>query len=357
VNAAVRRHLGTRAALVVLAMLLVACGSTTDAQEVAPAATQEAPEPQPEPEPEPEPEPVGTAPLTGVEVFDADELETLEQRPAVVVKVPNDPDARPHTGLEAADVVYEQETEGGVTRFAAVFHSAYPEVVGNVRSGRFVDVPLVAPYDGIMIYSGARAAVQARIDEAGLTRVTEGGPGFYRDSSRRAPHNLYIRLPQAAAARDANPAAASPWHFDAEPPAGGRELTGRVQIATTRTAVTGWEYDDEATAFRRFQNGAAHTVTGEGRIAADNVVVLDVPVSGRDSHGAPVYELAGSGAALLLRDGRAYDIGWSKEGVHSPLHLVDGADTAALRPGSTWVVLSYGGALEGISGIAGPADG
>ena len=355
VNGSARHTSRTAAALVALGLLAAACGQTTK-QDVEPANFT-MPEVLPEvevveePEEPEEPEPVGTTPLTGTALYDEDELAVLAERPAVVVKIPNDPSARPHTGIEEADVVYEQETEGGTTRFAAVFHSRYPEVVGNVRSGRHVDVPLVAPYDGVMVYSGARASVQNSISAAGITRVTEGGPGFYRDGSRRAPHNLYVRLPQAAAARESPPAAPSPWRFDDAAPEGGREVTGRVGIPVSRSATAGWEYDEEAGVFRRFQNGSPHTVTGEGVIGAANVVALDVPVTGRDSHGAPVYALEGTGSALLLRDGRAFDIAWSKGSTHAALELVDGRDPAVLSPGPTWVVLTYGDALARISGL------
>jgi hypothetical protein len=345
-----RRRLAPVAVLATLAVLAVGCGRTAQADPEPPPAPA-APEPEPEVEIA-EAEPLGTAPLTGVEVFDSDEWELLETRPAVVVKIPNDPNARPHTGIERADVVYEQETEGGVTRFAAVFQSDHPDVVGNVRSGRAVDVHLVAPYRGVMVYSGARASVQAEIDAAGLTRVTEGGPGFYRDGSRRAPHNLYSRLPEAAASRDAAPAAAAPWRFDAQPPEGGRAVTGRVSVPVSRSAIAGWDYDEDAGLFRRLQNGVPHTVTGDGAIGAANVVVLDVPVTGRDSHGAPVYVPQGSGDALLLRDGRAFDVGWSKASRDEQLDLVDGADEAMLAPGPTWVVLTYDGGLSRVDGLS-----
>ena len=48
---------------------------------------------------------------------------TTQNRPALVVKIDNHPEARPQTGLNQADVVYEEEVEG-ITRFFAVFQSA-----------------------------------------------------------------------------------------------------------------------------------------------------------------------------------------------------------------------------------------
>jgi hypothetical protein len=334
---------------VVVVLVAVALSGRGDGGAVA-AATEPlevvaaAPEPEPEPEPDPEPEPTETAPLTGVAITDETAAE-LASRPALLVKIPNDPDARPQSGLDRADVVYEQETEAGITRFVAVFHSDIPDVVGNVRSARLVDPAIVAPYRGVMAFSGGRAEVRSAVAAAGLTTVTEGGPGFFRDGSRRAPHNLYLRAPQALAAREAPPAEPAPWTFDAEPPAGGEPVAGRVSVPVSRTATVGWEFDADAGVFRRFQNGTYHSVTGDGAIGAANVVFLDVAVAGRDSHGAPVYDLTGSGAATLLRDGRAYDVRWSKAGRDGKLELADGADPAVLAPGPTWIVLTYGGVL------------
>ena len=69
-------------------------------------------------------------PLTGLE---APSAEAITQR-VVSVKIENSAEARPQTNLQLADVVYESVTEGGITRFNAIFHSQAPEVVGPVRS-------------------------------------------------------------------------------------------------------------------------------------------------------------------------------------------------------------------------------
>jgi hypothetical protein len=348
-NVVVAGLVALAAAIVLVAVVLTGGGddataaAATQPLEVEPVAE---PDPAPEPEPEPEPELTETAPLTGVAITD-DAAAELASRPALLVKIPNDPDARPQSGLDRADVVYEQETEAGITRFVAVFHSDVPDVVGNVRSARLVDPAIVAPYRGIMAFSGARAEVRSSVAAAGLTTVTEGGPGFFRDGSRRAPHNLYLRAHQALAAREAPPAAPAPWTFDADGPAGGATVEGRVSVPVSRSATVGWEYDEEAGVFRRFQNGNYHAVTGDGAIGAANVVFLDVRVAGRDSHGAPLYDLTGSGAATLLRDGRSYDVRWSKAGRDAALELLDGDGPAVLAPGPTWIVLTYGGVLPG----------
>ena len=86
---------------------------------------------------------------------------TVPDRPAAVVKIDNGGPARPQTGLNAADIVVEEEVEGGITRFAAVFHST-PSVVGPVRSGRTTDIGIINGLGSpLLLYSGANQVTDA----------------------------------------------------------------------------------------------------------------------------------------------------------------------------------------------------
>ena len=84
-------------------------------------------------------------PLTGLPAPDA----AATRARAVGVKVENSPESRPQSGLDQADVVYETLTEGGITRFNAIFHSNACEVVGPVRSARLSDVYLMPQYQAL----------------------------------------------------------------------------------------------------------------------------------------------------------------------------------------------------------------
>ena len=55
----------------------------------------------------------------------------VKDGPVLVVKLDNTPNSNPHAGLEDADVVYLEQVEGGLTRYAAVFSTRIPK-----RSGR-----------------------------------------------------------------------------------------------------------------------------------------------------------------------------------------------------------------------------
>src|SRR4051812_13399888 len=159
-----------------------------------------------------------TWPLTGIPA------EAVADRPALAVKIENSVDARPQTGLNVADVVWEQVVEGGITRFVAVYHSNLPPEIGPVRSIRPMDPAIAAPLHGLLAFSGG---VQTYVDAArssGLQVLTQdsGIDGFHRWTTRRAPHNVYAApetlVAQADSAHSAAPAAQFDHPADGEQP-------------------------------------------------------------------------------------------------------------------------------------------
>jgi hypothetical protein len=284
-----------------------------------------------------------TFPLTGMPT------EALPVRPAMLVKVSNSPEARPQTGLEAADVVFEELTEGGVTRFLAVFHSQPPAVVGPVRSARPVDTALLSGfgYPGFA-YSGARPEVRAMLVRAPAALLTEGAPGFFRDDGRYAshpvaPHDLFVELGPATDAAEgagAQPLGDIGWIFDeARPPDTGSDATA-IDIRMSDTSTTSWTFDAGESLYRREQNGAPTVVTGTESIGAANVIVLDVRHYVGAS-GYPETDVVGEGPALVLRDGQRYAAWWAKPTATATLEVLapDGETPFPLRPGPTWIHL------------------
>ena len=337
---------------VALALLLGACSAESAPEPSETAGAEPEASEEPAPEPDPEPEPSALAPLTGLP------SETdLVDRPALVVKIENSPAARPQSGLDAADLVYEELVEGGVTRFITVFHSAIPDTAGPVRSARPIDIQVasgLADRAGFA-YSGARKQVQALLAGSPLVSVTEGEGGFYRETSRQAPHNLYVRTPETldtVAARGATPPAeAAAFAFDDRPPACPDATPdclaagADIEVAMSNSYRTGFTYDADAGVYRRSQNGEPFTVTGDGRIGAANVVVIGArhyQDGCCDSAGSPYDEtdVVGEGRAIVLRDGAWYEATWAKADATGPLRLLDGAgEPLALKPGPTWLLL------------------
>ena len=330
-------------ALVALgALALAACGSP--AAEPAPTVTERA-EVVADKQAVPVPDVPPTWPLTGV-------AGAPDPRPAVAVKVENTSAARPQSGLEQADVVWETIVEFEVSRFVAVFHSQAPEEVGPIRSVRPMDPLIVAPLHGLFAFSGGQGGILDLVDRSGVQVVSHdrGAPGMYRVSSRRAPHNVYGSLSTwwgtAEAGRTAPPeqfAFARTPEKAAAATAGTPADTLDLRLSAQSHPVWTW---DAATGTWQRSEGAEPAVAASGaRLSATNVVMITAghPNTGFGAQGGapvPTYELVGSGDAVVATGGRTVPVRWQKDAQDQPLRLLmpDGSD-ATLAPGNTWVEL------------------
>lgn len=359
----------------VLLSVLVLAGALMLRGDADPAiAETRSPAPTAAAAPPPSPEALPTAPLTGVETGDPEVL----ARPALAVKIENSRKARPQSGIELADVVYEELTEGGITRFVAVFQSQVPDAIGPVRSGRLVDAQVVPAYRGVLALSGAREDVLVAIRRAGVPMLADDGHGtlFYRESSRSAPSNLYAAGADlfAAAAEKAEPARAA-WPFAAAAPSGAsvcppapaataatdgtppptcKDPGASLTVQMSRVSITGWEYDADAGLYRRSQDGEPHAVTGADRIGAANVLAIGTDIGPGpccDPSGNPMTatRVTGDGSGVLLRDGQRYEITWSKASPSAHFQILgpDG-QPIAFKPGPTWVMLAPSSGIPAI---------
>ena len=107
-------------------------------------------------------------------------------------KIDNNLNARPQSGLQEADSVFEILVEGGMTRFLAFFLDNTSKYLGPVRSARPTDPTVIRPYDGTLVVSGATDGLIPSIRELGVPVLEEvSAPAMFRIGSRKAPHNLY----------------------------------------------------------------------------------------------------------------------------------------------------------------------
>ncbi|WP_236832760.1 DUF3048 domain-containing protein [Blastococcus sp. KM273128] len=286
-------------------------------------------------------------PLTGVPA------DTVPDRPALAVKIENSSAARPQTGLNAADMVWEQVVEGGMTRFVAVYHSTLPPEIGPVRSIRPMDAAIAAPLGGLLAFSGGVPPYIAAAENAGLQvlRQDSGADGFFRTTARSAPHNVHATpqtlLDQADADHRSSPGVqfehAAPGEQPTAVEAGQPAATLDLELSSISTPRWTWSATDGR--WLRAEGSTLAVQADGARIGAVNVVVLRVDVvqtEARDPAGNPVPEtvLTGSGPALVASGGHTAEATWSKPGVGDRVELTDvDGDPVTLAPGTTWVEL------------------
>ncbi|MFF6840520.1 DUF3048 domain-containing protein [Streptomyces tanashiensis] len=282
--------------------------------------------------------PTGVSPFTGLPARPA---------PVLAVKIDNVPAARPHTGLGAADLVYVEQVEGGVTRLLAVYSSRLPDLTGPVRSARESDIALLGDFGRpVLAYSGAQSALNPLLRAAPLDLVTESGApqAFRRSPDRPAPHNLYLRPGAAlAAAPGAHDARDIGFRFGPAPPGGTPVESSTVRYPAARYTFT-WSAADRA--WRVAMDGREARATDTGPLTPSTVVVQRVTVRPSRFHDrlgsvSPYSETVGSGTALVLRDGHAHEARWSRPTATSGTTFTTPAGAPLpFAPGQVWIVLT-----------------
>lgn len=290
------------------------------------------------------------APLTGL----PDPSGDTTHRPALMVKIENAPEARPQSGLDTADVVFEEVVEGGVTRFIAVFHSSAPDPVGPVRSVRPMDPNIAGVLGGLFAYSGGIPDFQALLHKAPVQDVgyDTATAAYHWDNKRARPHNLYASPEQLwAKADDKHSAPPKPlFAFRAAgEPFGDTDAPG-VHIKYSQLASVAYAWDAASGSWKRSQDGGPHMAASGAQIAPQNVIVQSVAMRKLryvDPSGTAVYEsiVTGDGDAWIFSGGRMTKGRWSKPDAASPTTYTDAAgNPVKLAPGRTWVHFAPQGA-------------
>ena len=273
--------------------------------------------------------PTGVNPLTGL----AYPSDAALGRRNLIVKVSNwPPKVRPQHALSLADLVYEYEAEGGVTRFAALYRNNAPEQVGSVRSARLLDIELIRMYAALLAYSGTSRPIHDIYINANYRSLLLSPSlgdnceqaGFCRDASysdRGYEHTLFgdtRQMWQLASRRNLNFGyRANGFAFSLQPNEGGKEARDIYINWYDRTDVR-WQYDEASRRYLRHADGIPHIDAVDGsQLVADNLVIMQVVHNRRPdlfTHGAidESYELAlwGRGPAYVLRDGLLYEGFW-----------------------------------------------
>ena len=139
---------------------------------------------------------VATCPLTGTPVPGGG---PVPQRPALAVKIDNYPAARPQSGMDKADVIFEEPVEGGITRYAAVFQCQDAALVGPVRSARNIDIGILGQLGTpLLVHVGGINPVLANIAASPLVNVDLGNYGrlITHPAGRVAPYSTYSSTAQ-----------------------------------------------------------------------------------------------------------------------------------------------------------------
>jgi len=300
----------------------------------APAARQSAP-------PALAPDPVDGEPVSG---------EIAVRRP-VAVMIDNLSSVRPQWGLSAASRVYEALTEGGITRYLAVFAEQDADRIGPVRSARTQFLDYAVELDAALAHVGGNADALALVRQLPVKDLDDF---HFADAYRRIPsprvafehtaftstETLRTILEQRGWGEDA-PIDHPSWKDDA--PAPQRPASQQVTIAfSTPEYTVSWAYRPETNDYARALAGAPDTDAATGHaLTAKTIAIAVVPrTEGRTSIGEDTWTFAdvGSGPAWVVEDGTVIRATWQKPSREDRLRFLDQTDhEIAFDRGPQWV--------------------
>jgi hypothetical protein len=280
-------------------------------------------------------------PLTGIGTN-----ENINNR-AIAVMVNNHPKARPQSGLNKADIVYELLAEGNVTRFLAIFQSEKPENIGPVRSAREYYIELAKGYDGLFIAHGYSPDAKEKLDRGEIDHLNGmqyDGTLFKRSSDRIAPHNSYITYDKILEGAKKNnysmehPPSPIPFLTEAQQ----AELTGTpatnvtVPYLNDSTFTAIYEYDAAIGKYTRSSDGEQTIdLNSKEPILLDNVFIVETDHQTIDSAGRRQIDLTSGGNAYLIQKGKLREVQWTNDNGRI-LPVIDG-EVGGFVPGKTWI--------------------
>lgn len=275
----------------------------------------------------------------------------LAGRRPIAVVIDNHPEARPQWGLSQASRVYEALTEGGITRYLAVFGPVDVARVGPVRSIRTQFLDYTLELGAGLAHVGGNEDALALIPEIHVMDLNEfryAGP--YRRIPRRGvafEHTMYTATAALHALMDRKgwgddlEIAHPRWKPDAPPEERPEHQTVTIDFSGPAYRVS-WIYQPATNRYERILAGAPDRDAGTGRVIAVKTVAIAVVrrVHGRTRIGEDTWTFFdhGSGRAWVLEDGVAIPGTWRKASRTDRLRFFDQRGREiALDRGPQWV--------------------
>lgn len=318
--------------LLALSLLLCACGKP--AEETTAATTEATTEATTKATTEATTE-ATTAPVTIRHPLTGEALDAPFTGRATAIAINNLVDALPQYGVSQADMLYEIETEGGITRMLAIF-SDFTDVgsIGPVRSNRSFFNNVAVSYDAPVIHcGGSPGGLNGWYDSSGdvisnWEHINEqfNGSYFFRDKNRLSQgyameHTLFTNgelIPKGLEAKGYNKTYEEGTDygltFDEEVDLAG-DAANTVTVTFRGGKTSSMTYDEASGLYQMSQYGSAYNDAGNGqRMSFRNVLVLYAEQwqINDGQYYRSYYDLIGSGKGHLAIGGKIVPINWER---------------------------------------------
>jgi len=273
--------------------------------------------------------------------------EEPNQRP-VLVTINNQQEARPQSGLNAADIVFEMLAEGEGTRLLALYQSELPETVGPIRSARKYFIDVAKGFDAFYVAHGYSPEAKVLLEKGVVDHfngIQYDGVYFTRMKHRKAPHNSYLTQEKLKLAEEKlkfeleaqNFVPYSFYEKDENVKIGMAAPTIHVKLSNAKRYQTVYEYVEPEGTYSRTQGDKQFTdeLTDES-IAISNLLFFEIPHRVVDQEGRRELDLTVGGRAYIAQQGMMREVEWKNRDGQLVAIESNGREVL-LVPGQTWV--------------------
>ena len=341
-----------------LCLVLCACGKKK-AEPTVPATTEPTTAPTTAPTTEPTTEPTEAPvlyrhPLTGAPLAEP------WSGQAIAISVNNLKKAMPQKGISQADILYEIEVEGDITRCLAIFSDLSNVAdIGPIRSARTYFNSLAVAYDAPLVHCGGSQglALAGRYSDstdkiANWEHIDQSynGKYFYRDTERynsgyAYEHTLFTtgeKLQQAVDALGYNTPTAGNFGLQFQDGVDlGGEKAEEITITFKSKKKTILTYDASLGRYKLNMHGTEHIDGNTNQpVSYKNVIAIYTKQWYHSDGMHKFYDTIGSGEGYVAMNGKIVPITWSRESLRAPYvyTLADGTPLN-LDVGTTYIAL------------------
>jgi hypothetical protein len=280
----------------------------------------------------------------------------VPRRPAVAVKVGNEPyGARPQSGLNEADIVYDTPAEGFIMRYIAVYQCGSASSIGPTRSIRWVDWHILPPFgQPIIAFAGGIDPDVNTAQHLGWLKaadlLTTAQQAGVRITSRVPPDNLYTSTAALLALFPHDRTPPLPVFSYSRTISRTARAAAKVEINFSAGTDVAWVWQPSTGTWLHTYVGSTPSndvdTLNNQPVTTTNVIIQIVSykfgayAESPGGTGDVESQTVGSGSGYVLRNGRVIKVTWHRAGLADPTTFTDSRGRpVTLQPGRTWVEL------------------
>lgn len=263
----------------------------------------------------------------------------------IAVVIDNHTEARPPRGISKANLVYEAEAEGRITRYLAIFANDEDiEAIGPVRSARPYFIDWLSEFNALFIHCGGSPEALARVIKEEVLDLNEfyNGAYYWREEARPSSHDLFTSSENLKAyldKKDLTEGKYFSWLYKEDQPTEDTSSSSTISFSYKEPYYVGeWKYDEENNDYVRYVAGEKHTEEDGSEIRAKNVIIQYGDTEVIDDVLRLNITTIGENKAMICLDGECREGKWSKKSKTARTrYYYDSGEEVNFNAGTTWI--------------------